>query len=255
MTRRCPRTPSNLSCAVTLLHLPLAEPGSGLHRTAGGLSAPIPETPPPPRRLTSPAILPLHTHTYTHTRTPPPVAFVNPRVYGNLCARRWDKRGGGTALGGPGARGTLQGSCPEEMHWMGGWDVPRLVAPPQTVSLPRHEAPFWPSRGEGVGWDQGWGTPRLPTAAPSCVCTGLLWQTLALQGLPARVGTCCGSEPAGSHRCGQGWCQAPGQQGEMGTSMLPAWAARSHGTRHKHLERMCACVSLTDTVWAYMWHT
>lgn len=70
-----------------------------------GLSAPIPETPPPPRRLTPPA--------------PAPVAFVNPRVYGNLCARRWDKRGGGTAPGGPGARGTFAGALTWGYAW--GW--------------------------------------------------------------------------------------------------------------------------------------
>lgn len=40
-----PCTPSNPSCAVTLSYLPLAEPGSGLHRTTGGSQRPSPKHP------------------------------------------------------------------------------------------------------------------------------------------------------------------------------------------------------------------
>lgn len=93
VTPRHPRTPSNPSRAVTLSHLPLAEPGSRPHRVAGGSQRPSPRPP------TSSPVNPL-----------PSVVFVNPHVYGNLHVRCWDERGEGTALGGPGARGTLQGT-------------------------------------------------------------------------------------------------------------------------------------------------
>lgn len=142
VTPRRPHTPSNPSRAVTLSHLPLAEPGSRPHRMAGGSQRPSPRPP------TSSPVNPL-----------PSVAFVNPHVYGNLHVRCWDERGEGTAPGGPGARGTLQGTgtlrpCRWRGHRVGmgtlwghcTWDRTRI---------------FWAwSHRAMVAWGDAAGTPQ-----------------------------------------------------------------------------------------------
>lgn len=140
----------------------------------------------------------------------------------------------------------------------GSWPTPPPPPPPQPGSLPRRGAPSWPACGEGVGWDQGWGTAGLPAAPPQAVC---------VQGCHGRGWHCRDPQPGWAPAVAQslqgpmggraqGRCQAPGQHKETGASMLPAWAAGSHGTRHKHLRaHVCTCVSLADTVWARMWRT
>lgn len=86
----------------------------------------------------------------------------------------------------------------------------------------------------------GLGMPGLPAA---CVCTRPSWQGLALQGAPAWCTPTVAQSLLGltAGRI-QGCCQAPGQHGEMGASMLLALAGGSDGTRHKHLEHTCVHV-------------
>lgn len=231
MTPCHPCTPSNPSRAVTLSHLPLAEPGSGPHRTAGGSQRQSPR-PPPPRRLTTP---------------PSPVAFVNPCVYGNLCARRWDERRGHSP-GRAGARGTLQGPCPKGMHRIGGSGMlPGSQAPCRQAACPAVGHPLGLSMGIAWGGTKA-GACRGCLWLPRAVCTHgchvegwhcrchMRWAPAVAQSLQGAMG---------GH--GQGQCQALGPTREMGASTLPAWAVGSHGTRYKHLEHMCMCVCPSQT--------
>lgn len=186
------------------------------------------------------------------------MAFVNPRVYGNLCARRWDKRGGGTAPGGPGARGTLQGPCPRGMHRMGGSGMPPSSQPPRsraacpTVGHPPGLPVEMAWRGTRAGARRD--CRRLSRAVCAQGCRGGGWHC---RDPLARVGICCGSEPAGFH----GWpCPGtvPGTGPAQGDGGKHAASMGSRISQHKTqalTAHVCACACPSDTIWAHTWHT
>nr|XP_013798680.1 PREDICTED: uncharacterized protein LOC106484932 [Apteryx mantelli mantelli] len=187
--------------------------------------------------------------------------------------RRWDKRGGGPAPGGPGARGTLQGPCPagRAARGWGGAGAPSGSWPPATLMrrAPAGPAPSWRAGREGVrsglgpGQVGAWlpqgaactGTAHncfqdsvLPAADPYpglCVHSAVV-EGLALHGppsphthtpswVPAVAQSLQG--PMGGHAW-LGRCQERGWHREMGKrreQLLPAPAAGPHSTRDEHL--------------------
>lgn len=160
------------------------------------------------------------------------MAFVNPRVYGNLCARCWDKRG--HSPGRAGSQKHFAGALPQGDALDGGrgWDAPPAPGPPRArqPALPWGTLLAYPWGGTKAGARQACPQPLQAVCAQGRQgSAGKPWHW---RNPPAWVGTCCGLEPAGSH----GWpClgTVPGTKPAQADRGKHAACTGSRISRHK----------------------